>query len=420
MMKFSAFGDRFQTDAGILSLMDDLGKAMASRRGQLLLLGGGNPAHIPAVEQAFRRQMEHILATPGEFERIVGCYTSQQGDHRFIAALAGLFQREFGWPVGPENIALTNGSQSAFFYLFNLFGGRRSDGSFGKILLPLAPEYIGYGDVGLEDHLFTSRRPQIEFLGDGLFKYHVDFEHLNVSDDIAALCVSRPTNPTGNVLTDDEVDKLSAIARERQIPFIIDNAYGTPFPNIIFTAAQPRWESHIVLSMSLSKLGLPGLRTGIVIAAPEVIAALSGLNAICNLAPGSMAAALATDMVADGDIIRLSRDVIRPYYENKSRRAVARLQELLRGLDCFIHKSEGAIFLWLWMRDLPITSAELYERLKRRGVIVVAGHYFFPGLPDDGWRHRQECLRITFAQDDAIVDRGLEIIAEEVRHAYRQ
>jgi len=418
-MRFSAFGERFNTEAGILSLMDDLGQAMAGGR-KLLLLGGGNPAHIPAVQQCFRQRMEQIMATPGEFERIIGNYTSPQGADHFTVALANLFRREFGWEIGSENIALTNGSQSAFFYLFNLFGGRRKDGSFGKIMLPMAPEYIGYGDVGAEDHIFTSCRPQIEFLDGGLFKYHVDFERLEIGDDIGALCVSRPTNPTGNVLTDEEVDKLSAIARERDIPFIIDNAYGTPFPNIIFTPAQPKWDRHIVLSMSLSKLGLPGLRSGIVIAEPEIIRAIAGMNAILSLAPGSMAAALASEMIDSGEIIRISRDVVKPYYETKSQKAVTRLQQLLSGLDCFIHKPEGAIFLWLWMRGLPITSAELYERLKKRGVIIVAGHYFFPGLPDDGWRHRQECVRITFAQDDNVVEQGLQIIAEEVRNAYRE
>jgi len=38
-----------------------------------------------------------------------------------------------------------------------------------------------------------------------LFKYHVDFSQLQPGDDIGALCVSRPTNPTGNVLTEDEI-----------------------------------------------------------------------------------------------------------------------------------------------------------------------------------------------------------------------
>ena len=86
----------------------------------------------------------------------------------------------------------------------------------------------------------------------------------------------------------------------------------------------------------------------------------------------------------------------------------------------YIHKPEGAMFLWLWFPDLPVSSLELYQRLKARGVLVVSGHYFFPGLPEDGWRHRHECLRVTYSQDDARVAEGLRIIAEEVKAVWAE
>ena len=63
-----------------------------------------------------------------------------------------------------------------------------------------------------------------------MFKYHVDFSKLQVTEKTAAMCVSRPTNPTGNVLTDDEVEHLDEIAQAADIPLIIDGAYGLPFP----------------------------------------------------------------------------------------------------------------------------------------------------------------------------------------------
>ena len=45
---------------------------------------------------------------------------------------------------------------------------------------------------------------------------------------IGAICCSRPTNPTGNVLTDGEMARLDTLAQEHGIPLIIDNAYGIP------------------------------------------------------------------------------------------------------------------------------------------------------------------------------------------------
>ena len=416
-MNLSTFGRRFSTQAGILTLMDDLGTALAA--GDKIMLGGGNPAYIPAIQHRFRERMQQLLADGNEFERLIGDYSSPGGHLRFRRAVAELLRREYGWPLTENNIALTNGSQSAFFYLFNMFGGKYDDGTLKKILLPLAPEYIGYADVGVDGEIFTSNRPRIEFLGNGLFKYHVDFDQVKIGADIGAICISRPTNPTGNVLTDEEVARLVQLAAEHHLPLIIDNAYGTPFPDIIFTAATPVWNENIILSMSLSKLGLPGTRCGIVIAREETIRILGGMNAIFNLSPTAQGAVLSEEMMRSGEIIELSRKKIRPFYQEKSQLACRTLSRLLQGTDCFIHTSEGAIFLWLWMRGLPITSQELYQRLKNRNVIIVPGHYFFPGLAGE-WRHRQECIRITFAQDDRILETGLRIIAEEVVKAYRE
>jgi valine--pyruvate aminotransferase len=415
MSSFSTFGEKFSGESGILQLMADLGTAV--RQPGAIMLGGGNPSHITAVQDLFRDRMAHILDSEREFEDLIGNYDTPQGHQAFIQELTSFFQREYGWHITPKNIILTNGSQTAFFCLFNLLAGDYPDGSRKRILLPLAPEYIGYEDVGISPDIFVAYKPEIEFLGDHLFKYRIDFASLQLDASISAICVSRPTNPTGNVLTQQEMRQLSELAKSHNIPFIVDNAYGLPFPNIIFTEAQPEWEPHIIMCMSLSKLGLPGARTGIVIAAEPIIQALQGMNAVISLAPNGFGPALAVDAVRTGEIMRISREHIRPHYEQKAQLAVQWLREALGEVDYFIHKPEGAIFLWLWFRGLPISSQELYERLKARGVIIVPGHYFFPGYTAV-WPHKQECIRMNYAQDEAIVRAGIHIIAEEVIKAY--
>jgi valine--pyruvate aminotransferase len=417
MVDVSKFGKKIAETSGISRLMDDLGDALVEGR-DILMLGGGNPAHIPKVQEYFRKSMLRLLENGDEFERAIGNYDPPQGNKEFIEAVAGLLANEFGWDIQPKNIALTNGSQSAFFILFNIFAGVFEGGARKKMLFPLAPEYIGYCDVGLDEDLFISIRPEIEHISEHIFKYHVDFDRICIRDEVGAICVSRPTNPTGNVLTDSEIEKLSNLACANDIPLIIDNAYGTPFPNIIFTDVKPLWNEHTIVCMSLSKLGLPAARTGIVIAGEEIITMVSRVNAVVNLAPGSMGAAIAANLVRSGEIIRLSRDVIRPFYEKKAGEAVKQLCKELDGIDFHIHKPEGAFFLWLWLRGLPITDEELYQRLKKRGVLVVPGHYFFPGLKAE-WEHKHECIRVNYSQDKKTVSAGLKIIADEVKRAYR-
>ena len=369
--------------------MDDLGRAMDS----------GNPAHIPEVNEIWRRRSAEILANGAELEETLANYDTPQGKHAFLDSLAGLLNREFGWNLNAKNIAVTNGSQMAFFLLLNLLSGTDTDGSKNRVLFPLCPEYIGYADQTIEDGMLITRPAKIELTRPGFFKYNVDFENLDVSSDISALCISRPTNPTGNVLTDQEVARLAGIAGEKDIPFIIDNAYGAPFPNILFRDMKPYWDKHVILSMSLSKLGLPSVRTGIVVADESIIEAVSACNAVISLSNGSLGQVLVRPLIESGDILRLSNEVIRPFYEDRSIAAVTSLQEAFGDdIPYRIHESEGSIFLWLWLLELHISSTELYERLKARAVLVVSGHYFFYGL-DRPWTHADECLRLSYAQD---------------------
>jgi valine--pyruvate aminotransferase len=230
--------------------------------------------------------------------------------------------------------------------------------------------------------------------------------------------MSRPTNPTGNVLTDNEVAELSRLTAKAGVPLILDNAYGLPFPRIVFNDARPFWDEHVILCMSLSKFGLPATRTGIVIARPEIVRALGRANTIHCLASPSMGAEIALRLLEKGQLFQISDEVIRPYYWRKVKQAANILEDALKGLPCRIHEPEGALFLWLWCPDLPISSRELYNRLKQRGVLVIPGEDFFPGLKEPEWAHQKECLRISYAMSDETVERGLGIVAEEVRHAY--
>ncbi|GAJ73436.1 LOW QUALITY PROTEIN: valine-pyruvate aminotransferase [Vibrio sp. JCM 18904] len=415
-MQFSKFGEKFNQYSGITQLMDDLNDGL--RTPGAIMLGGGNPAAIPAMLDYFHQASEEMLASGGELVAALANYDGPQGKDAFVKALAQLFRETYGWDISEKNISLTNGSQSGFFYLFNLLAGKQPDGSHKKVLLPIAPEYIGYGDAGIDEDIFISYHPEIELLDNGLFKYHVDFEQLTVDDSVAAICASRPTNQTGNVLTDEEVRKLDKLARENNIPLIIDNAYGLPFPNIIFEDVEPFWNENTILCMSLSKLGLPGVRCGIVIASEEITQALTNMNGIIS-APGSVGPALANHIIGKGDLLKLSSEVIKPFYKQKSQRAVELLQQAVTDERFRIHKPEGAIFLWLWFDELPITTMELYQRLKARGVLIVPGEYFFIGQQDE-WDHAHQCLRMNYVQDDEMMQKGIAIIAEEVEKAYRE
>lgn len=412
-MQLSKFGTKFTKESAIAQLMHDLGDAFTSAHPDLCMLGGGNPAFIPQAQTIFEQEMEGLIES-GSFQKMIGIYDGPQGGKHFIEVLSDYLNKKFDWGITANNISFTNGSQNSFFYLFNILAGDMPDGSFKKILFPLSPEYVGYADAGLSNDMFVSKQPTIEILEDSQFKYHIDFDELELSNDIAAICLSRPTNPTGNVISDSELEKLNQLALKKQIPLIIDNAYGEPFPNVVYVDANTPWNNNIVLCMSLSKLGLPGARTGIVIANQEITEAISSLSGIITLAPNSVGPALMTRMIEDQEITHLTEDIVRPFYRERLNTAISLFDQTLGDLPILMHKPEGAFFLWLWIQDLPISSQKLYRRLKARHVLVLPGENFFIDI-DPSWKHSTECLRINYAQPADRVERGFTILAEELR-----
>ena len=421
MNDFSEFGQRLCAGSGIGRLMDDLGEALARATGHVSMLGGGQPAHIPEMDALWRRRMSEICDSPGALEQALGNYEPPSGNLAFRESVAGLFRREFGWQISAENVAVTMGGQTAFFFLFNALAGRHSEGVTKKILFPQLPEYIGYANQSVQGDIFRASIPRIEKIGAHEFKYRIDFDAVTVADDVAAVCVSRPTNPSGNVLTDREIERLSELCARHRIPLIIDNAYGAPFPNIIFSEAQPFWNENTILTLSLSKIGLPGTRTGIVIATAELIRALSSMTSIVGLSNTNVGQAIMTPLIDSGEILRLSNQVVQPFYREKSRQAQQWVHEFFDDeIPYRVHVSEGALFLWLWFEGLPIRSRELYERLKQRDILIVPGDAFFFGVPQDvDWPHQDECVRVTFTMPENDVREGFRVLAEEVANAYR-
>jgi valine--pyruvate aminotransferase len=138
------------------------------------------------------------------------------------------------------------------------------------------------------------------------------------------------------------------------------------------------------------------------------------MNAIVSLANGNLGQSILTPLLKDDTLIKLGRDTIRPFYRKRSDHAKAILANALgENVPWALHAQEGAFFLWLWIKGLPIPAAELYRRLKARKVLVIPGHYFAYAL-DQPWQHPHECLRLTYSQPPHIVQEGLEIIAEEI------
>jgi valine--pyruvate aminotransferase len=438
------FGAQMSHLTGVRAIMKDIIETLRAGSGQEFInLSAGNPVILPEVEQLWRDCTAELLASP-EYGEVVCRYGSSQGYQPLIDAVLADFNQRYGLNLTDRNILITPGSQSIYFYAANAFGGYTAPppsppdqggatanqsppyqggargGSLKNIVLPLSPDYTGYGGVSLIPEAVVACKPTLDIdAGAHRFKYRPDFSQLSIDQTTGCVIFSRPCNPTGNVLTDDEVKKIADLAAAFDVPVFVDSAYGPPFPSLNFTEMTPIFGGNIVHCMSLSKAGLPGERIGIAIGDEKIIQILESFQTNMCIHSPRYGQAIATRAIASGALADISLNVIRPYYQSKFAIVESTLEQAMpKDLPWFLHRGEGAIFAWLWLKDLPMTDWELYQELKKVGVILVPGSSFFPGLRED-WQHKHECLRISLTATNDEIETAMKRLAQMVEKLYQ-
>ena len=241
------FGDKMSHLTGVRAIMKDIKETLQAGVGQQYInLSPGNPVILPEVEDLWREYTTELLDGQ-DFGNVVCRYGDSQGYEPLIEAVVNFFNQRYKLNLTNRNILITPGSQSLYFYATNAFGGYTSSGKLKQIVLPLSPDYTGYGGLTLFPEALFAYKPALDIDTAGhTFKYRPDFSKLNIDESTGCVLFSRPCNPTGNVLTDDEVRKIAALAEPYEIPVLIDSAYAPPFPALNFTEMTPIFGGNII------------------------------------------------------------------------------------------------------------------------------------------------------------------------------
>jgi len=418
--QLTQFGEEMSHLTGVRAIMKDIIETLRSGQGrQFINLSAGNPVILPEVEQLWRDCTHDLLNSP-EYSEVVCRYGASQGYEPLIEAVINDFNQRYGLQLTQRNILITPGSQSLYFFAANTFGGFAANGEMKEIVLPLSPDYTGYGGISLAPEAVKAYRPSLDVdQANHRFKYRPDFDQLEVTDQTGLVLFSRPCNPTGNVLTGEEVQQIAGLAAVHGVPVFVDSAYAPPFPALNFTEMEPIFGDNIVHCMSLSKAGLPGERLGIAIGDAEIIHALECFQTNLCIHSSRYGQAIAARAIASGELARIAETVIRSYYQGKFQVLEAALDAAMpQDVPWYLHLGQGAIFAWIWFDQLPCTDWQLYQQLKQRDVIVVPGNAFFPGIRED-WAHTRQCIRISLTASDDEITAAMGHLAELVRELYQ-
>lgn len=190
------FGEQMSHLTGVRAIMKDIIETLRTAQGrEFINLSAGNPVILPEVEQLWRDCTMELLDSP-EYGEVVCRYGSSQGYQPLIEAVIADYNQRYGLNLGDRNILITPGSQSLYFLAANALGGYTTDGRLKQIVLPLSPDYTGYGGVTLIPEALRAYRPRLDIdAAAHRFKYRPNFDQLEINVTTGFVLFSRPCNP---------------------------------------------------------------------------------------------------------------------------------------------------------------------------------------------------------------------------------
>jgi aspartate aminotransferase len=323
-------------------------------------------------------------------------YTPVPGIPALREAVAASFAR-YGVRATAEEVIVTNGGKQS---LYNLFLALLDPGD--EVLLP-APYWVSYPDmIALAQGVAVPvpTEPEQGFV--------VDLEALDAARTprTRMLVLNSPCNPTGAHYTQEALGRIAVWAVEQGIFVISDEIYD----RLVYAPAQPAslspwWERHpegfaIVNGLSKSH-AMTGWRVGYTLAHRDLIRAMTKIQGqstsnICSIAQYAAVAALEGD---DGCV-----EVMRQAFARRRDLAMDLVQTWPKTV---CPRPQGAFYLFprvdaLYTPAVPDSSALCAALLDRAGVALVPGAAF----GDD------RCIRISYAVDDATLERSLLAIGQ--------
>jgi len=363
---------------------------LTSRPGVISFAGGlPSPATFPV--DRFAAACSKVLSAPDA--RAALQYTNSEGLPALRQAVADFLP----WKVDPACVLITTGSQQALDLVAKVLVDP------GSRILVEQPTYLGALQA------FQPMEPSV-------VSVESDDGGMLATDLAAKIGGARLVyvlpnfqNPTGRSMDAARRAEISKVASQAGVPVLEDNPYGelwfeTP-PPLPMAATCP--ENTIYMG-SFSKVLVPGLRLGFVVAPPEIYQRLVMAKQAADLHSSNFDQRVVIEVLQDGF---LDRHVpgIRELYKTKRDAMLAALEREMAGLGVTWNRPAGGMFLWV---RLPpgMSATALLPRAVEKNVAFVPGQPFYADSPDD------RNMRLSFVTATAEqIGAGISALASAIR-----
>ncbi|MPQ43021.1 PLP-dependent aminotransferase family protein [Clostridium tarantellae] len=216
-------------------------------------------------------------------------------------------------------------------------------------------------------------------------------------------------NPTGVSCSLKKKKKIIELAYKYNF-YIIEDDYLSELiydDEIEYLPYRSLDSKRVIYIKSFSKIFLPGIRIGYLLAPTEFNEILHASKVSTDISTSSLMQRALNEYITKGywvDHIKcLNRE-----YSNRYNYVVKLIKERLNGLVTF-HEPKGGLNLFLNInKNLNVTSKELFYKLKEKNTIITPGVIFFHNAKDGEWS-----FRLGFSQlDYKNIDKGINNIYE--------
>ncbi|MEC9415472.1 MAG: aminotransferase class I/II-fold pyridoxal phosphate-dependent enzyme [Pseudomonadota bacterium] len=383
MMKTSKLVDRISGPASKAWEVGDRAFDLIDQGIDIIHLGIGDPDFdtpsqiVSSLELVLRDNKTHYSPLAGE-----------SALRKEIAKHANVL---YGDGVVMENVAVCPGAQAALFSSFLCIAGTDDE------VIALEPTYATYPAV-----IQSGGAKLITVKLGSTNGYQINIEDIKaaITDNTRAILINSPSNPSGAVFRQQDLNALASLCNDRGIWLVSDEVYWSlSYENKHASAyTQKATRDSVIVVNSLSKShAMSGWRIGWVIAPPKIIDALTSLSQAQYFGVSQFVQLAAIEALKDNQSPKHFHDIFlsrRDAFVDGLRKS--------KVLDFVV--PQGGMFLLIDVSKTGIDGKEFAERLlEEEGVAVVPGFGFGAsmnntirvGFLDDITRLEEAALRLV-------------------------
>jgi aspartate aminotransferase/aminotransferase len=223
------------------------------------------------------------------------------------------------------------------------------------------------------------------------FRFHADRVEKAITPRTKLLILNSPSNPTGAVMTQEELDDAIALARKHDLVIISDEIYEEFSYRRGAGSPAKQYDRTLVLRGYSKSHAMTGWRLGYAAGPTEIIQQMVKLQQytfVCAPAPMQVAAVTAEDcsMTSHVEAYQRKRDMI---YDRLSKRFE-------------VVKPQGAFYIFP-KAPKGMTASEFCTKAIERNVLVIPGNVFSAA---------DTHFRISYATTDEKIAQGCEILCD--------